>query len=146
VTSRPLALDHTHRTAVQLPLWVSFLAASLSFVAVFAASASPIPLYDIYHRTSGVTKTDLSLTAVAYFVAAVTALLVLGRLSKGLCRPRCAHRLPALTPRVGRSSNASDNSRSRRRLVASWRSHSSTDFGSARRTKSTGPVSRTLFA
>jgi hypothetical protein len=30
-------------------LWLSFIAASLSFVAVFAASASPIPLYEIYH-------------------------------------------------------------------------------------------------
>ena len=63
-----------------------FLAASLSFVAVFAASASPVPLYEIYHRTSRVTKTDLSLTAVAYFVAALTALLVFGRLSNYLGR------------------------------------------------------------
>lgn len=71
---------------LRLPLWVSFVAASLSFLAVFVASASPIPLYDVYHRTSGVTKSDLSLTAVAYFVAAVTALLVLGRLSNHLGR------------------------------------------------------------
>ena len=69
-----------------LPMWVSFVAASLSFVAVFAASASPIPLYEIYHRTGGVTKSDLSLTAVAYFVAAVTALLIFGRLSNHLGR------------------------------------------------------------
>jgi MFS family permease len=64
----------------------SFVAASLSFVAIFTASASPIPLYEIYHRTSGVTKADLSLTAVAYFAAAVTALLLFGRLSNHLGR------------------------------------------------------------
>jgi hypothetical protein len=54
---------------------LAFISASLSLVAVFAASASPIPLYEIYHRTSGVTKADLSLTAVSYFVAAVVGLL-----------------------------------------------------------------------
>src|SRR5205823_14166175 len=87
VTSRPFAVGHGSRgLALRLPLWMSFVAASLSFVAVFAASASPIPLYELYHRTSSVTKTDLSLTAVAYFVAAVTALHVFGRLSNHLGR------------------------------------------------------------
>ena len=87
MSSRPFGVRHGSRgLALRLPLRVSFLAASLSFVAVFAASASPIPLYEIYHRTGSVTKTDLSLTAVAYFVSAVTALLVFGRLSNHLGR------------------------------------------------------------
>jgi hypothetical protein len=52
VSSRPFPVRHGGRgVALRLPLWVSFLAASLSFVAVFAASASPISLYEIYHRT-----------------------------------------------------------------------------------------------
>jgi MFS family permease len=80
VSSQPYD-DRIGGLSPRLPLWLSFGAATLSFVAVFAASASPIPLYEIYHRTSGVTKSDLSLTAVAYFVAAVTALLIFGRLS-----------------------------------------------------------------
>jgi MFS family permease len=87
VSSRALEVEqHSGWRSLQLPLWVSFVAASLSFTAIFVASASPIPLYEIYHRTSGVTKTELSLTAVAYFVAAVTALLVFGRLSNHLGR------------------------------------------------------------
>lgn len=85
MSSRPYD-DPSVSISLPFPLSASFIAATLSFVAVFAASASPIPLYEIYHRTSGVTKSDLSLTAVAYFVAAVTALLVLGRLSNYLGR------------------------------------------------------------
>jgi MFS family permease len=69
-----------------LPAELAFVAASLSMVAVFVASAAPIPLYDIYRRSEGLSKADLSLTAVGYFVAAVTGLLVLGRLSNHLGR------------------------------------------------------------
>src|SRR4051794_25900606 len=60
---------------------VGFAGAACSLVAVFAASASPIPLYELYRRTDGLTHADLSLTAVAYFVAVMAALLVFGRLS-----------------------------------------------------------------
>src|SRR4051812_25031449 len=55
-------------------------------VAVFAASAAPIPLYEVYRRSEGLSKADLSLTAVGYFAAAVAGLLVLGRLSNHLGR------------------------------------------------------------
>lgn len=58
-----------------------FLAATISFVAVFAAGATPIPLYDSYAQTDGLTSDEFSLVAVAYFACAVFALLVLGRLS-----------------------------------------------------------------
>jgi len=52
----------------------------------FAASATPIPLYDVYRRTEGLTYGDLSLTAVVYFIGAITALLVFGRISNHLGR------------------------------------------------------------
>ncbi|MFP3459749.1 MFS transporter [Arthrobacter globiformis] len=58
-----------------------FIAATVSFVSVFAAGASAIPLYDTYRSADGLTNDQFSLVAVAYFVCAVFALLVLGRLS-----------------------------------------------------------------
>lgn len=58
-----------------------FIAATVAFVAVFAAGATPIPLYDTYARADGLTSDQFSLVAVAYFACAVFALLVLGRLS-----------------------------------------------------------------
>jgi MFS family permease len=63
-----------------------FVAATCSLVAVFAASASPIPLYVLYSRSDALTHADLALTAVAYFVAVMGALLVLGRLSNHVGR------------------------------------------------------------
>lgn len=63
-----------------------FLPATASFIAVFAAGATPIPLYDTYGTVDGLTSSEFSLVAVAYFVAAVLALLVLGRLSNHLGR------------------------------------------------------------
>ncbi|MFF2245888.1 MFS transporter [Arthrobacter sp. NPDC058130] len=58
-----------------------FVAATVSFVSVFAAGAAAIPLYDTYRRADGLTNDQFSLVAVAYFACAVFALLVLGRLS-----------------------------------------------------------------
>src|SRR3954469_10569208 len=65
---------------------IGFAGAACSLVAVFAASASPIPLYELYRRTDGLSHADLSLTAVAYFVAVMAALVVFGRLSNHLGR------------------------------------------------------------
>lgn len=65
---------------------LGFVAATLSFLMVFAASAAPIPLYDLYSRTDGLSYSDLSLAAVVYFVGAVTALLIFGRISDHLGR------------------------------------------------------------
>jgi MFS family permease len=48
---------------------------------VFAASSSPIPLYEIYRQADGLTHGDLALAAVTYFLAAMTALLVFARVS-----------------------------------------------------------------
>lgn len=60
---------------------LAFVAATASFVAVFAASATPIPLYGRFRDGDGLADVDLSVVAVAYFVCAVGSLLVLGRLS-----------------------------------------------------------------
>jgi MFS family permease len=80
ITSRtPKPWDEERRGGQQSR--VGFAGAACSLVAVFAASASPIPLYELYRRTDGLTHADLSLTAVAYFVAVMAALLVFGRLS-----------------------------------------------------------------
>lgn len=65
---------------------LGFIAASASLVAVFAASATPIPLYGVYRAADGLSYSDLSLTAVSYFSGAVLALLVFGRLSNHLGR------------------------------------------------------------
>jgi MFS family permease len=58
-----------------------FVAATVSFISVFAAGAAAIPLYDTYRSNDGLTNEEFSLVAVVYFVCAVFALLVLGRLS-----------------------------------------------------------------
>ena len=70
----------------QLRTNIGFIAATISMLMAFAASATPIPLYDIYRRADGLTYSDLSLTAVVYFIGAVTALLVFGRISNHLGR------------------------------------------------------------
>lgn len=55
-------------------------------MAIFAAGGTAVPLYDTYRSENGVTNTDLSLVAVAYFVFAVFGLVVLGRLSNHVGR------------------------------------------------------------
>lgn len=59
----------------------TFFAAAFSLLSVFAASATPIPLYRQYQQTYGISYYELSLSSVVYFVGAVTALVVFGRLS-----------------------------------------------------------------
>lgn len=65
---------------------VSFVAAALSLITVFAASGAPIPLYDRYRETESITTAGLALAAVSYFVAVLIALVVFGRLSNHLGR------------------------------------------------------------
>ena len=64
----------------------AFVAATVSLVAAFAASAAPIPLYNAYRVDPGLTNADFSLTVVAYFAGTITALLVFGRLAGHLGR------------------------------------------------------------
>ncbi|GGW93799.1 MFS transporter [Alteromonas halophila] len=67
--------------ATDSPRWYEFIVSTLALLLSFAASAAPIPLYDLYHRTYNITYNELALTSVFYFVGAVSALLFLGRLS-----------------------------------------------------------------
>ncbi|MFC0676079.1 MFS transporter [Brachybacterium hainanense] len=59
----------------------AFLAASACLVVAFAASSSPIPLYNGYRSQEGLTNADLAVAVVTYFAGTILALLVLGRLS-----------------------------------------------------------------
>src|SRR3954469_22792382 len=67
-------------------LRLAFLSAVVSLVASFAASASPIPLYNIYRAEYGFTNFDISMAIVTYSVGTLAGLLVLGRLSNHLGR------------------------------------------------------------
>jgi MFS family permease len=68
------------------PLRLAFVSAVVSLVATFAAVGATIPLFNIYRAEEGFTNADISTTIVAYSVATLTTLLVLGRLSNYLGR------------------------------------------------------------
>jgi len=59
----------------------AFVVAACSFVGVFAAAGTPIPLYNTYRLEDGLSNGDLAIVSVAYFVAAASSLLICGRLS-----------------------------------------------------------------
>ena len=74
------------RRVHHLPLRVAFVVATCAFVFVFATAGAPIPLFNTYRAEDGITKGDLAMVSVAYFVAAATSLLLLGRLSNHIGR------------------------------------------------------------
>lgn len=59
----------------------SFVGASLSLMVTYVTSAVPIPLYGTYQLQDHVSYLELSLSSVIYFIGAVTALVLFGRLS-----------------------------------------------------------------
>ena len=61
--------------------FLGFIGSIISLIMLFAASAAPIPLYAHYADTLNLTKGDLSLTAVMYFIGTVTALIFCARIS-----------------------------------------------------------------
>ncbi len=67
-------------------LWRTFVVASTSLITVFAASAAPIPVFNVYRAENGLTTADLSLSVVAYFAGTILALLCLGRLANHVGR------------------------------------------------------------
>lgn len=67
-------------------LRLAFLSAILALVATFAASAAPIPLYNIYRAEDGFSHFGISMAIVTYSLGTMAALLVLGRLSNHLGR------------------------------------------------------------
>jgi MFS family permease len=67
-------------------LRLAFVSAVFSLAAVFVAVGSTIPLFNIYRAEDGFTNADISMTVVAYSVATLATLLVLGRMSGHLGR------------------------------------------------------------
>ena len=65
---------------------MGFMTAATSFAVIYIASAAPVPLFAIYRQTLGLTHSDLSWAAVAYFAGAVTALLMFAKISDYLGR------------------------------------------------------------
>ncbi|EOW6613239.1 MFS transporter [Vibrio fluvialis] len=59
----------------------SFVSASLALMVTYVTSSVPIPLYGTYQLHDHVSYWQLSLSSVVYFIGAVTALVLLGRLS-----------------------------------------------------------------
>ncbi len=72
--------DHGH------DLRFTFGAASMALVVTFVASSAPIPLFNTYRTTLGLTNADISLAVVGYFAGTLLSLLFLGRLSSHLGR------------------------------------------------------------
>lgn len=63
----------------------SFIGAALSLIVTYVTAAVPIPLYGLYQTQDQIGYLALSVSSVVYFVDAVTALLLFGRLTNYLC-------------------------------------------------------------
>lgn len=75
----------------------AMVAGTLTLVAAFAVSSSPVPLFNHYRAAEGLTNADMALAVVAYFAGTVGALLVLGRLANHVGRrPMAAAALACL--------------------------------------------------
>jgi MFS family permease len=64
----------------------TFAVASLSIVAAFMASGSPLVLFNIYRLEAGLTHGDLAIAVAAYFVGTIFSLLSFSRLANHLGR------------------------------------------------------------
>lgn len=60
---------------------MGFIGAILLMIIIYSASSAPIPLYSSYKLILGLTKANLSMSAVTYFLGTVISLLFLGRIS-----------------------------------------------------------------
>lgn len=69
-----------------LPARATFAASTAAFALVFASAGMPIPMYGLLREQEGLTDADFAFASVGYFVSAVAALLLLGRLSNHLGR------------------------------------------------------------
>lgn len=76
--------------SLKLKYQLTFIFSSLGLAELFAASATPIPLYSLYTKSIGLAKSTISLTAVFYFVGCIFALLFLTRLSSRVGRKTMA--------------------------------------------------------
>ncbi|MGN7222434.1 MFS transporter [Curtobacterium flaccumfaciens] len=65
----------------RIPSAVAFGVVAATFIAVFLASGTPVPLYNSYRADDGVTSAGLAVTTVVYLATTAVALLTTGRLS-----------------------------------------------------------------
>lgn len=63
-----------------------FILATITFLAIFASTAVPIPLYADYQATIGLTTADISNTMFTYLIGVTLTLLFAGRLSDAFGR------------------------------------------------------------
>lgn len=63
-----------------------FFIATVAFVALFAASAVPVPLYSAYQADFGLSNMDLTVMLLAYLAGVILTLLFCGRVSNALGR------------------------------------------------------------
>jgi MFS family permease len=73
-------------TSARLPAAGAFGIVAATFVAVFLASGTPVPLYNTYRADDGVTSAGLAITTVVYLATTAVALLTTGRLSNHVGR------------------------------------------------------------
>ncbi len=71
---------------MRLTYRAAFAVAALAFLLVFASAGMPIPMYHLFRAEDGMGDSDFAFASVGYFVAAVSSLLLLGRLSNHLGR------------------------------------------------------------
>lgn len=69
-----------------LPRPAGFVVASAALMGVFMSSGVPVPLYNVYRVSDGITNSDLALTTVAYLGVTAISLLMFGRVSNHLGR------------------------------------------------------------
>lgn len=70
----------------ELPRPAAFAVASAALLATFLSSGVPVPLYNMFRVSDGITDGDLALTTVTYLGFTALSLLVLGRVSNHLGR------------------------------------------------------------
>lgn len=83
---RPHPRHYRRSVSRSLSRPTAFAGAAFTLAMIFAASASPIPLYARYRADAGLTDSQVAMSAVAYFIAVLAALLILARLSDHLGR------------------------------------------------------------
>jgi MFS family permease len=64
----------------------TFAVVSTSLILIFMASGTPVPLYNTYRVTNGITDAGLAITTVTYLTTTALSLLLLGRLSDHIGR------------------------------------------------------------
>ncbi|MDN5603860.1 MAG: hypothetical protein L0G59_00330 [Kocuria sp.] len=79
-----------------LPRPAGFVAAATALISIFFSSGIPVPLYNLFRVSDGITNADLALTTVCYLGVTALSLLVFGRLSNHIGRRPGAFDLGAL--------------------------------------------------